>query len=220
MEKPILFNTDMVRAILDGRKTETRRPIKPHLPNRIIKYVCYGRPPGFLESNWILNYENDIVNYFGHIKPPFQVGDILYIRETWCRHTDMHNNSFECAITPGFYYKVDALKSWVNNKEIVKWRPSIHMPKEAARIFLKVTEVRAEQLHDITDEGCKVEGVRPSIDGDAKDWLENENGWHRTFRQLWDGVYKNWSENPWVWVIKFKKYESLPTSEHQELISL
>ena len=116
--KPILFNTEMVRAILDGRKSCTRRVVKPQPTAR------YGAQC---------------------IKPPYQSGDILYVRETWKRALN------------GYYYYEDWQRDDI--ADITKWKPSIHMPKEAARIWLKVTDVRVERLQDITEDGAKAEGA-------------------------------------------------------------
>lgn len=144
--KQILFNTEMVRAILDGRKTCTRRVIKPQ---------PYGKctyPLGFVTDST----EKKEVGCFGfgvdecggsiqYAKPSYQPGDILYVRETWKNAPN------------GYYYYED----WQRNDiaDVTKWKPSIHMPKEAARIWLEVTNVRVERLQDITIENALKEGV-------------------------------------------------------------
>jgi hypothetical protein len=123
--KPILFNTQMVRAILDGRKTCTRRIVKPQ-PTAHYGVQC--------------------------IKPPYQPGDILYVRETWSLRFDGEK----------YFYKADKNTSREEKRLLdyndVKWRPSIHMPKEAARIWLKVTNVRVERLQEITEAQTEEEG--------------------------------------------------------------
>lgn len=123
--KPILFNTQMVRAILDGRKTCTRRIVKPQ-PTAHYGMQC--------------------------IKPPYQPGDILYVRETWSLRFDGEK----------YFYKADKNTSREEKRLLdyndVKWRPSIHMPKEAARIWLKVTNVRVERLQKITEAQTEEEG--------------------------------------------------------------
>lgn len=196
--KPILFNTDMVRAIMDGRKTVTRRVVKP-------------QP------------ENDATV----TSPPYQPGDILYVRETWgisnldyddkvayivykaseneenegCREVKLPNDKFE-----------KLYDSMAENSS--DWRPSIHMPKEAARIFLKVKNVRTERLQEIDDEQAKNEGAN---------WKNGKNvGFEEKMRRssverfadIWDSTIKKsdigrygWDANPWVWVIEFERCE-------------
>lgn len=209
--KPMLFNTEMVEAILDGRKTQTRRIIKkPH--ELINRFHMIGRSPFLIYSDG-MGHKMDL---------PYQIGEIIYVRETWCKLWYLDDNEQIIEGTDKYYYAADGYNPTPFNcfpdadgfhgeSDRPKWRPSIHMPKEAARIFLKVTDITVERIQDISDEGCENEGVRPSIDGNAKDWKETENGWHRTFRQMWDSIYKNWEENPWVWVIKFERCEK-PTT--------
>ena len=173
--KPILFNTEMVRAILDGRKSCTRRVVKPQPTAR------YGAQC---------------------IKPPYQSGDILYVRETWKRALN------------GYYYYEDWQRDDI--ADITKWKPSIHMPKEAARIWLKVTNVRVERLQEITVDGCHREGI--NIETSAVTDGETLNRKHdfslEKFETLWDSTVKKsdidrygWDANPWVWVIEFERCE-------------
>lgn len=221
--KPILFNTPMVQAILEDRKTVTRRLIKPHIPNRIIKNVSWGTFPGAKTFDWIVNYEDDITNYFGHLKPPYQKGDILYVRETWSDEPEYY-----------YVYKADCPLIWDGEEEgekvvikasEIKWRPSIHMPKEAARLFLKVTNVRAERVQDITEEGAINEGIRgwtkdgelykyghiaPGDDGSIP-WQMMPRTAIEAFKNLWNSTIKRydygnmWQSNPWVWAYEFEK---------------
>lgn len=145
--KPILFNTEMVRAILEGRKSCTRRLVKPQ-PDEKHTY-----PLGFVTDST----EKKEVGCFGFaaneyggsiqcVKPPYRYapGDILYVRETWKK------------APKGYYYYED----WQRNDiaDVTKWKPSIYMPKEAARIWLKVTDVRVERLQDMTDDDAEAEG--------------------------------------------------------------
>lgn len=180
--KPILFNAEMVRAILDGRKTCTRRVVK--LPKNMS-----GRPVG---------KSGDIgFMYLGGIKrPPYQHGDILYVRETWCKGSWMNEKE-------RYYYKAD------DNDFLCTWHPSIHMPKEAARIWLRVTGVRVERLQDIYGKGCVKEGIEEEPLKDVGD--EFVKG---MFHDLWDSTLKKsdidrygWDANPWVWVIEFERCE-------------
>lgn len=214
--KPILFNTDMVRAILDYHKTVTRRVIKP---------AAMG-----------LTYEDGSPAR----KPPYSSGDILYVRETWC---DPSGTGYP------YLYKADMPMHWdaedtecgvpVDLKaEDYTWRPSIHMPREAARLFLRVTDVRVEQLQDsffkpgVTILACQEEGI--SIGDQCRECIENygspccidENDGdderececgllddeRDEFAALWDRTIKpaerdsyGWEANPWVWVIEFER---------------
>ena len=152
----ILFNTEMVRAILDGRKAETRRVIKPQ--------------PLFHSSNIIETYQ-------------YQPGDILYVRETWCRGS-LDNQEEQ------YYYKADT------NDFYCRWCPSIHMPRAAARIWLDVKDARIERLQDIDDDGVLAEGLQI---GDPFDEL-----WDSTIKKVERGEF-GWDANPWVWVIKFER---------------
>lgn len=169
--KPILFNTEMVRAILDGRKTQTRRIIKPKPTN-----------PRWNNVGW-LGWDD------GHgyrMKPPCEPGVVLWVRETWngdwCDH---------------YIYKADggSAVSAGYDKE-PRWHPSIHMPREAARIFLRVTDVRVERLQDIDDDGVVAEGLEIGAEFDEL--------WNRTLSKS-DRAMFGWDANPWVWVIDFER---------------
>lgn len=202
--KPILFNTDMVRAILDGRKTVTRRVVKPQ-PVRIArKYVEHDGMfyPCYLTMPWDGRPLDDPV------KPPYQSGDILYVRETWCEQpSDDHPFVYRASVqTP------DAWRG--------SWYPSIHMPKEAARIFLRVKDVRVERLQSITAEQTIEEGVelkefpvfKPTYISLAYTETILKPAFIEKFSELWDSTIKKadravygWEVNPWVWVIEFER---------------
>ena len=209
--KPILFNTEMVRAILDGRKTCTRRLVR-FLPGENPQWTGYIR-----DGLMLYNGRNEPCI----MKAPYQPGDILYVRETWQRLWELDGNENIIAGTDKYYYKAtDTLPicEYIDPAgkihENVPWRPSIHMPKEAARIWLKVTDVRVERLQDITDDGAKAEGAN---------WKNGQNvGWEekmkRTaterFAEIWNSTIKKsdldrygWEANPWVWVIEFERCE-------------
>lgn len=178
---PILFNMEMVRAILNGRKTCTRRLVK--LPS-YIKQQEDGLYTLWAEGTCYENqYLEEIIEY---IKTPYQPGDILYVRETFIQ-----------AAAHIFWYKADD-KLWMS-KDLL-WKPSIHMPKEAARIWLKVTDVRVERLQDMTDDDAEAEG--------CFDYTSTALG----FPDVWDSTIKKsdldrygWNANPWVWVIEFER---------------
>ena len=135
--KPILFNTQMVHAILDGRKTQTRRIVKPQPQS----YSFDGRVYVFNEGELP--------------KPQYQPGDILYVRETWAENTIPHSGNYA-----GIEYRADY---YGGREPILRWRPSIHMPREAARIFLRVTDVRVERLQHITRADAISEGCNAAI---------------------------------------------------------
>lgn len=185
--KPILFNTDMVRAILEDRKTATRRVIKPR-PTAEAPAYCYAG-----------SHKQDVGYWHdesGHRwKPPYHAGDYLYVRETWAAWSPTYG------IAPKLYYKADN-----GTPTGIKWRPSIHMPKEAARLFLRVTEVRAEQLQDITENGLHSEGVELEAFEVGCTFAEG------IFHDIWNSTIKpadlpiyGWEANPWVWVIGFEQ---------------
>ena len=212
----------MVRAILDGRKTVTRRVVKPQ-PDRVysggnVELRCHTDGPH--KGEWHCYRESPpldkVVNrtWGGQIKPPFQVGDTLYVRETWAYVSDWINVDPDVGIFDGYIYKAD----W-KEKEHPKWRPSIHMPKEAARIFLRVTDVRARRLRDMTNEDAEREGALT----DERLTIEEEAGlvglptstlreyfgrhiWDRTIKEKDVPLY-GWEANPWVWVIEFERCE-------------
>ena len=208
--KPILFNTEMVRAILDERKSCTRRLVKPQ-PKSKLYYTfagsdsdTWGYPNRTAHEIWGEEFKlpNDITEeeMSKRWNPPYHTDDILYVRETFIQ-----------AAAHTFWYKADD-NSWIS--EGLHWHPSIHMPKEAARIWLRVTNVRVERLQDITDDGAKAEGAN---------WKNGKNvGWEEKMRrtaierfaEIWDSTIKKsdfdsygWAANPWVWVIEFERCE-------------
>ena len=196
--KPILFNTEMVRAILDGRKTCTRRLPRKQIEEKYLEYeewVCAVAPPG---STWLREKE------FYEEYPPYQLGDILYVRETW-GHPIFLNSDKQ------YVFRADKIaeSGFKNDSHI--WHPSIHMPKEAARIWLKVTNVRVERLNEITDKGAEREGAQPDypFDYDVDKWPNLEH-----FKKIWNSTIKKsdidrygWDANPWVWAIEFERCE-------------
>lgn len=217
--KPILFNTDMVRAILDGRKTVTRRVVKPHFrPGEVGWQVITEKHSGkYVRVEYLDEWENET----RYMSEPFRPGDILYVRETW--HKDVGRYMFKANYS-------DTEKFFRDGKEVqIKWRPSIHMPKEAARLFLRVTDVRVERLQTITiddarKEGVTLENVRAggctcawATEGCMDEPCSNRDAyellcWVTPFQRLWDSTIKpadretyGWSANPFVWVIEFER---------------
>lgn len=209
--KPILFNMKMVREILDGRKSCTRRIVK-HDVGAILNSP-YNRENPDVDDKQIISKL---------CIPPYQPGDILYVRETWKKAPN------------GYYYYED----WQKNDiaDITKWHPSIHMPKEAARIWLKVMDVRVERLQEMKPVDVIKEGAYP----DCWDCLNTygESGSQccygteeqcsqcdevmREWEKLWNATIKNsdldrygWNANPWVWIIEFERCEK-PKEESEE----
>ena len=197
--KGILFNTEMVRATLEGRKTETRSPVK-NMPVGVDSIE-------FIESvGWLVKFEFWKRFLFGvssaWIKPRYQVGDILYVRETWsCLRL---GNGRTVPYDTQYWYKADEKNYNPDNK----WRPSIHMPKVAARIFLRVTDVRFEKLNDITEEDATAEGFNGI---NATTYYEIQMTPKVDFAITWDTIYEargyGWDENPWVEVTKLEVAE-------------
>lgn len=231
--KPILFNTDMVRGLLNGTKTVTRRVVKPkysntHLEMRTDK--CGTR---------LIEIENEIpgvtrvknpdgtitlkIRAFIERTPPYRIGDILYVRETWVR-----------SMAGTYLYRATDTPLILDG-----WCPSIHMPREAARIFLRVTDIKVQRVQDITDEEAQKEGVKGWMVATDRDWDKNPN-FVIAFRHVWNNCYSKpqsvktkgvithyesypWEDiqetrtyrgkpwyvigNPWVWIIEFERCE-------------
>lgn len=230
---PILFNTDMVRAILDGRKTVTRRVIKPQ-PKMILSfnlagygYEKWSYPPPKAYELWGEKYKwpDNITKEDKNLlwTPPCHVDDILYVRETWHKYTKRVGQGQSCHIKEFYGYKASVANSEDAEE---KWCPSIHMPKEAARIWLKVTDVWVERLQDITEEQAKAEGVTYEQAGEAgyerwtPSFYDPDSGgepWYvGAYAWIWNSTIKKpdidhyrWEANPYVWVIKFERCEKL-----------
>lgn len=199
--KPILFNTEMVRAILDGRKTCTRRIVKGFIPDDAIWGYTVFTPKGYIScrGTFPVGYGEKF------FKLPYQKGDILYVRETWCKGSWMNEKE-------RYYYKAD------DNDFHCVWHPSIHMPKEAARIWLRVTDVRAERLQECGEGWCidiEKEGI--ATPQDAILYISDDafhDALRMEFQKIWDSTIKksdierySWQANPWVWVIEFERCE-------------
>lgn len=202
--KPILFNTEMVRAILDGRKTVTRRPVKG------VPSFAWNAFKAAIETKGCYEHahKNGKIIY---TYPPYKVGDILYVRETWKRFCGMLYGWENGTYIPlgdfeGYQYKSDEqyiytkgfnplCDDFEDQKSDIhfddNWHPSIHMPKEAARIFLRVTNVRVEQLQDITDERAMQEGFSSRTE----------------FISEFLKMYPKCTVDSWVWGIEFEKVE-------------
>lgn len=190
--KPILFNPNMVRAILNGRKTVTRRVVKPPALYAIAEDT---------DGNCVGSYYED--EHGAYMYPttddcPYCIGDILYVREEWQFMGSVSNNS---RIADRYIYRA----TWSGIEQPLAWRPSIHMPKEAARIFLRVMNVRVERLQDISNEdllrdfGFCLDAVK-AVGRDAL----TRPFWDKTIKPADRALYA-WNANPWVWVIEFER---------------
>lgn len=217
-ERPTLFSAPMVRAILDGRKTVTRRAVKKPAA---LDCLAAGFEPSFLT----LPGNADLCPYG---KP----GDRLWVRETFALLgnedgvcVDWNDNLvkgdehaaariYRASCTVGDYglWQIPDKAEWKPDTDELQyegaWRPSIHMPRWASRILLEITDVRVERLQDITYEQAAAEGVHR---GPLREWCASDEGGacHKypvpAFRDLWQSVGGDWQANPWVWVVEFKQ---------------
>jgi len=217
-ERPILFNAEMVRAILEGRKTQTRRVMKPQPKERTLTMFWNER------SWWKcdLNVE---------CSPYGKVGDRLWVRETFAQGKLVAGDSIEGSNPPYFIeqmgsdkeddlvYRADTFKLSdyeVDPEQPVIWKPSIHMPRWASRINLKITDIRVERVQDIKTDGVWAEGLNKE---EYEDWLEDvmcigvpDGTTYEQpidlFHNLWNFINGKrgygWDENPWVWVVEFE----------------
>ena len=191
--KPILFNEEMVKAILEGRKIVTRRLVKPrYLEGEAGFFVVTDKYTS--DFRYIETYDEDERGTDRRINPPYRPGDVLYVRETWstklsnecygqpcrggvCPHESCESATGSCFPEEYIYKASDSLPNYGG-----KWHPSIHMPKEAARLFLLVTDVRAEQLQQITEIGARNEGA-DSIQIAREIW-----SYRKGFERIWDST--------------------------------
>lgn len=209
MEKPILFNTDMVRAILDGRKTVTRRLVK-HDVSAILNSQYHKEHPEVSDNSLIEKL----------CQSPYETGQFIYVRETWSEHKrtekyyyradslcDGHSTEWEC---PERAEKTDNCELCEQVDGYIKWHPSIHMPKVAARIWLKVTDVRVERLRNISIQDMLSEGIDQTGIITATGAIEYRV--INRFEELWNSTIKKsaldiygFEASPWVWVIEFER---------------
>jgi hypothetical protein len=200
-ERPILFSAEMVRAILAGRKTQTRRVIKP-VPTFNGGGTCHDADAlqqDYVEPHWV----------FPKICKYGAPGDTLWVRETWCLKQPLR--------FPSVHYRADGEHVVLDDgdgftavnkdgSEKSPWRSSIHMPRWASRITLRITDVRVERLQDISEGDARAEGCPypPEWAGRFMDRDETAKTW---FKSLWNHIHgpDAWQENPWVWVISFER---------------
>lgn len=239
--KPILFSGDMVRAILAGQKTQTRRVIKFPVDGVNIHRYDGQDENGLRLFAWGMIQPGAFIDGCLEVKAPYQPGDILWVREAW--RIGAWNENGEIAVD----YKADGMSrmewlqvegdedgerferyweqseedckkagmvpdaesgryEWVPGQAPTRWRPSIHMPREAARILLRVISVHPERVQDITEEDARAEGVLATDQA-------SECGYRSSFRELWNELNKkrghDWYTNDWVWVIRFERLDNL-----------
>jgi hypothetical protein len=202
-ERPILFSTPMVQSIMDGTKTQTRRALK----GLSLEWIEVGFTPEF------------VADPANSLCPYGQVGDVLWVRETWqhlkCLNINPEDENY------GYVYKADG-QPW-NDLEGWRWKPSIFMPKEACRLMLKITDIRVERLKDISEDDSKAEGIGRWIESRLRSapihyqmYSDFDNPEDPalyasdpidSFESLWRKINgkDSWVENPWVWVIIFEK---------------
>ena len=205
--KPILFNTEMVRANLDGRKRCTRRICKDANEYTVPDMDFFDPEKRTYAVHNYADKEHKIKLSIAERTCPICPGDILYVRESYSE------------LSFGYVYKADG-ENIDHLGNVIKWHPSIHMPKEAARIWLKVTNVRVERLQEITDEQAKREGIQYYECPTGFTWKQ-ETDMHNCYttpigamQALWNSTIKKsdldrygWDANPWVWVIEFERCE-------------
>lgn len=203
-ERPILFNGDMVRAILDGRKTQTRRMVKPQRegPAWSVKPAQNPRYERHTHDWWL---PTGTKPYSALPSCPYgAVGDRLWVRETF-------SGDFEVeGMKPSEWSSYTPIWYWADGNppygDWTKPKPSLHMPRKACRLVLEITGVRVERLGDISNDDAKAEGYpaeREADGGSVDSWM-----W---FRDLWDGIYpeQTFKDNPWIWVIEFRRVEAV-----------
>ena len=218
--KPILFSTPMVKAILEGRKTQTRRVVRyKDKASGEDFYICNIRVSPDRKGAYEVACEDTSgvspsgLSY-GWIKPPYQPGDILWVRETWnkmmCLKDGCKTNCTLGNNCTGYVYAAIHF-----GPEVKPWKPSIFMPREAARLFLEVKSARVERLQKISPEDCVAEGAVKNphyMKYGGEKCLVIHKRYKDDFMALWDSINAKreggayaWENNPWVWVYEFKR---------------
>ncbi len=224
-ERGMIFNAEMVRAILDGRKTQTRRVMKPQPADDIARGV-FPNPDTF---GWKSSLKHKHGSITAHFCPFGKPGDRIWVRETWAEagagapNLKLYRANYPAHV-PSRYENVPPA-------EEIRWTPSIHMPRWASRILLEITDVRVERLNSISDADCIAEGIIPvpkDRDDDHQFWRDYHLSGDGTFcvhspRESFESLWKSvrgksfeqeedtgpgsWQANPWVWVIEFKRID-------------
>lgn len=207
-ERPILFSGAMVRAILEGRKTQTRRLWK--MPRGLDWYVS-----GCMRGEETGDIHDPATSWWGHIEdmacPYGRPGDRLWVRETWAQPAALdpgptvYRADYPACVPTGFQNLPPA--------EAISWKPSIHMPRELCRLVLEITGVRVERLNDCSQLDAIAEGIAPELDG----WMDYSNPSCQmcldpvdSYRTLWNSINGAgaWERNPWVWVVEFRRIQA------------
>lgn len=193
-ERPILFSGPMVRALLDGRKTQTRRVVKPQPPEGVCRCPYAG--------GWAHEHADGACSCRLIRCPYGWIGDRLWVREAWGLMDTQPSDGPDRA-TLG--YRADGDAAAPNGRHQL-WRPSIHMPRWASRITLEITDVRVERLQDISEDDAWAEGF-PDPEGANREYPDRARYW---FRNLWGEINGkgSWDMNPWVWALTFRRVES------------
>ncbi|MFC5372964.1 hypothetical protein ACFPIF_10390 [Brevundimonas faecalis] len=234
IERPILFSDPMVRALLDGRKTQTRRVVKP-MPKWAERFpIC--KPEGMTAGHQIWWWDGEL-EFVGVAQdcPYGQPGDRLWVREAWApvpATAYRHSEGVQQVINPDDP-DMAAIFAAGWDRNIPKWKPSIHMPRWASRILLEITDVRVERLQDISEADAAAEGLMtwqgqdcdgdPRLDGRLYDFTawgwepprHESDGWmtaYAAYRDLWNHINgaSAWAANPWVWAVSFRVVDHRP----------
>lgn len=205
-ERPILFNGDMVRAILSGQKTQTRRPMKP-------------QPVYYSVDDSPLSLSAAGISVLGSLCPFGDIGDRLWVKETFAQHPQCNQIAYKADHANYCLRDLVFMSTDGSTFFHTRWKPSIHMPRSLSRITLEITDINVERVQDITEEDARAEGVPwaepipfrepPTIETTMAVEAKKE------FRYLWDSFYVKrclgWESNPWVWAVKFKRVEEACT---------
>lgn len=227
--KGVMFAPDMVRAVIQGYKTQTRRIVKrvPESPKAIYDFD-ENSCSAFMNEHFQVKFDWKTVfhgktftdpGFYTHTPPLGKVGDMIYIRETFrelvdCSTGELHSYSYYADMPEKFH-----------KKHPHKWKPSIHMPRKAARIFLEITNVRIERLNDISKGDAIAEGIERMKNNPCEISISPFDTWYRNygqegfspmkstecFKMLWESLSGpgSWDLNPWVWVYDFKRVDGL-----------
>lgn len=204
-ERPLLMSDPMVRAILDGRKTQTRRVMRTNH----VGYVAFHRWDGELGARAVMRCANEThpgSSVFCEDNRIGRPGDQLWVRECFALHR-IHDGNAPSKVKPSLLLNV-AYRATGDDHDGA-WRPSIHMPRWASRLTLRVTDIRVERVQDISEDDARAEGVYPLAGGFCAGDADAE--WCTTardaFRELWSNTYgaESWAANPWVWVVSFER---------------
>jgi hypothetical protein len=214
-ERPILMSGAMVRALLDGSKTQTRRVVKPQPPAEAKDVFTFHHPD---PRTHFYGFDGEALMDWAQPCPYGEAGDRLYVRETW-QHSNHPCGPYEddCIV----FYRADYLDDPLGpdlerSADGIRrqWRPSIHMPRAASRIALEVTGVRVERLQDLSETDSLAEGIEASSEGFG---IDSGRHFHaasarQSYASLWDSLNAargyGWDANPWVWVVEFRRVEA------------